>query len=980
MKHATHRLLTLLLLTAMLSSHLCAQLSSKTLYNNDTTYFCTTAWTDFFNHTLYTELDTFDSWGIITGVDSTFYLIVNYSCTGADGYLTIWDGNTQIVDHHLQGSLNQSYSITSEQITFHVHFDAIQANQALLARRHLNMQWTSRDITHSSGNPCSSTLLTSVENITSTEADITWTPANTTVHITVDSQHYTSTGGPLHLSGLAPNSYHHVKIMPATPNASPCCASIRDFHTKPVPHLGCPNVLDLYSDYVQCFYGNFEHTTFDIGIIDGGPTNTYSRHTVHTDPNETDPYTGGLLHTVCPGASGSVRLGNEHTNAESEAIVYHLHVDTTLYSLIMLHYAAVLENPNHGPLAQPRFTMRILDQNDSVIDPQCGAADFISDTSLGWNNFGGRLWKDWTTIGINLAPYHGQDVRLQFTTYDCDAGGHFGYAYFYVECQQPYATSDHCGTVDTTTLTAPDGFNYLWYYSNDIQHPISTEQSVTVVTSEGPVQCRLSFIENPSCYLTMNTSVFNFWPYAVIDTLDIQNNGCDGYVVHFRNRSTILDDNHNPLPGNPPCESAYWRFGDGSATTAYHPTHNFRRPGTYTVTLVASLAGGQCSDTTTYTIVAPDVWAPKDQYLTCCDSLLWLDSMWYNHDTVGPSFREAHPESCDTVYTLHLSLLPSSHYYMPSDTICHNSTYEWRGDSAPISHSTDTLYLLLTSTEHLTAANGCDSLVHLPLVQLPRDPLDILINPDCGLGFYELIASTDKAYWLWSSSPTDTALDGHETDRQLWVFPDSTVTYTLTSFYDSTLFCPTSISRSLSRPTFPHGKLEVNPEVLGADNHTLTAYDRSDKHTSRRWAVIPYGPGDTIVLPDTLRHITYTASLFDDSITVLLTVGNDFCRDTISRTIPIIRSALFAPNTFTPSLETNNRFTIIGDGILEAELTIYNRQGLLVLTTNDLQAGWDGTYHGQPCPQGAYVWHLRARVATRPDDWVTQLGTVTLLR
>ena len=973
----------------MVSGSLRAQVSPMVLYNNDTTYFCTT-WGQqrcYLNHSA--SLDAFDSWGVISGVDSTFTLYVDYLCANVDGYLTLWDGNTQILDYRSQGNLTQSYSISHDHITFHIHFNAIQPTLANSTVRRLDLYWTTSDMSHYSSDPCTGGIAPSIQNITTTEADITWSPASTTTHINVDGQHYTGTGGVLHLSGLAPNSIHHVKVLPDALSASPCCATILDFQTKPIPHIGCPDVLDLYSTYAQCFYGynnlgtdiGFNIQNYTAGIRDGGPYDSHSRHTVHTDPNETDPLTGFMLHTVCPGAPGSVRLGNEHSGAESEFVIYHLHVDTTLYSLIMLHYAAVLQNPNHQPDRQPRFTMRILDQNDSVIDPQCGVADFIADASLGWNTYGDDiLWKDWTTIGINLAPYHGQDVQLQLTTFDCAEGGHFGYAYFYVECQQPYATSDHCGTVDTATLTAPDGFNYLWYYNSDTQHPISTERTATVVTSEGPVHCRLSFIENPSCYLTMNTNVFNFWPFAAIDTLSTQDNGCDGFVVQFRNCSTILDDDSIPLAGTPPCESALWNFGDGSSDTEYHPTHTFRRPGSYTVTLISGLAGGQCFDTATYTIVAPDVWVDKDVFLSCCDSLLWIDSVWYHSDTVGPTKRVAYPESCDTIYTLHLTLLPTSHYYMPTDTFCHNSAYAWRGDSAPISHSYDTLYPLLTSTEHLTAANGCDSLVHLPLVQLPRDPLNIIVNPDCGLGFYTLTAATDKPFWLWSSSPHDTILDGHESDRQVGVFPDSTVTYTLTSYYDSSLFCPTTISRSLSHPTFPQGELEVNPEILGVDNPTLVAYDKSDKHNSRRWAVIPYGPGDTIALTDTTRRISYTASLFDDSITIVLVVSNSFCHDTVSHTLPIIRSAIFAPNIFTPDADLNNHFTIVCNSAIEAELTIYNRQGLLVFSTTDILTGWDGTHNGTPCPQGAYVWHLRIRTLERPDDWQTNIGTVTLLR
>ncbi len=976
----------LLLMVAMMSGHLCAQ-NQTTLYNNDTTYFCTNSavYINHLNFSYNAHLDAFDSWGVITGVDSTFSLTIEFITANVNGFLDIWDGDENagtLILNHATNYTNQTLPIGSEQITFHIHFDAISPT-VINPIRQLNLSWIS-SVPPSyppplPSDPCGQIYSIQARNITTTTADIKWQPTSITMDITIDGQHYTGTGGTLNLTGLSPNTLYHVRALPHDSDLQRCCSKVFDFQTQPIPYTGCPDVLDLYSTYVQCLCGfNNNNLSFFPNIMDGGPNDSYSRHTVHNNPNETDPNTGNLLHTVGPGDPGSVRLGNWHSGGEVEAIVYHLHVDTTLYSLIMLHYAAVLQNPNHTPEYQPRFTMRILDQNDNVIDPQCGAADFVADTSLGWNTYNDILWKDWTTIGINLAPYHGQNVQLQFTTYDCKAGGHFGYAYFYVECQQPYASSDHCGTVDTATLTAPAGFNYLWYYGNNTQNPISTDQSATVVTSEGPVHCRLSFIEKPSCYLTMNTDVFNFWPHAEVDTLQTTDNGCDGYVVRFRNRSTILDDDSIPLPGYPPCESAIWSFGDGTMSIEYHPTHTYQHPGTYTVTLISSLANGQCSDTTTYTIVAPDAWAPKDLYLTCCDSLLWIDSVWYDHDTVGPTKRVAFPATCDTIYTLHLSTLPSAHFTLPADTFCYNSNYTWRGHSAPISHSADTLFPMLIDT--LVAANGCDSVVYLPLVQLPPDPLSIDIDPDCGMGYYLLTAATDNPFWLWSSSPHDTALVDHETDRQIWVFPDSTVTYILTSYYGDSLFCPTAISHDLSRPTFPHAELEVNPEVLSVDNPTLIAYDKSERIKSRRWAVIPYGTGDTIVLPDTLRRISYTASLFDDSITVILAVSNAFCLDTATRTLPIVRSAVFAPNIFTPDQTINNRFTIVCNGMLEAELTIYNRHGLLVFTTTDLDAGWDGTHNGTPCPQGAYVWHLRYRTFDRPDGWRETLGTVTLLR
>ncbi len=776
------------------------------------------------------------------------------------------------------------------------------------------------------------------------------------------------------LTGLSPNTRYYITIYDSSTINTPWCWKRCYFTTLPESHHGIPNFEDLSSNYVQGISNNAA------GFLCCDPEySAFSYHTLNHDTLATDGICYDRLRVVPPGKTWSIRLGNWLLR-DSESIEYHLHVDTNDYSLIMLYYAAVLQNPDHSPSCQPRFMMQILDSSGTVIDPQCGSADFVASGDLGWYSVPPEvLWKDWTTVGINLIPYHGQDICLRFTTADCCQGGHFGYAYFYAECQQPIATAELCGNVDTNTFTAPDGFYYLWYVGNDTADSISSSQTVTYPTTEGTIRCRLSYIENPSCYLTLYTCIINYCPLAEIYTLRTISHGCMGYEVQFANRSTILGNDSLPQPGNPPCDVALWNFGDGSSSSEYNPTHTYRFPGTYTVTLEASIAGNTCHDTAQITIVAPDVWATSDQYLTCCDSLLWLDSLWYSHDTVGPTVR-VHFFFCDTIYTLHLTTLSSHQHYLPTDTLCYNNEYLWHNQTVPISPNLfDTLFLLLTDT--LVAANGCDSIDYLPLIQLPPDPLSIGIEPDCGMGFYLLTANTDNPFWLWSSEPHDSLLDGHESDRQLGVFPNTTVTYYLTSYYGDSLFCPTTTAIHLSPPTFPQAELEVNPTVLTYEKSTLYAYDRSSKYNHRRWSIVNHGAThDTISLPDTLQRIEYPVQLDFDSVTVILDVSNNFCHDTASQTLPIVRSALFAPNVFIPDADRNNRFTVVLGAAIEAELTLYNREGLWVYSTKDLQQGWDGTHNGRPCPQGAYVWHLHYRTLDRPTEWNSAVGTVTLLR
>ena len=89
----------------------------------------------------------------------------------------------------------------------------------------------------------------------------------------------------------------------------------------------------------------------------------------------------------------------------------------------LLRYAAVLENPGHSPAMQPRFKFSIVDENNNPLDEDCYSADFISSDALGWNTYhydtNTVLWKDWTAIGVDLAPLDGQRIYVKMTTYDC---------------------------------------------------------------------------------------------------------------------------------------------------------------------------------------------------------------------------------------------------------------------------------------------------------------------------------------------------------------------------------------------------------------------------------------------------------------------------------------------------------------------------------------------------------------------------------
>lgn len=69
---------------------------------------------------------------------------------------------------------------------------------------------------------------------------------------------------------------------------------------------------------------------------------------------------------------------------------------------------------------------------------------------------------------------------------------------------------------------------------------------------------------------------------------------------------------------------------------------------------------------------------------------------------------------------------------------------------------------------------------------------------------------------------------------------------------------------------------------------------------------------------------------------------------------------IYVPNTFTPNDDSKNViFKAEGGNVRTFEMTIYNRWGELIFTSDDMDLGWDGTYNGAICQDGTYVWKIK---------------------
>jgi len=133
---------------------------------------------------------------------------------------------------------------------------------------------------------------------------------------------------------------------------------------------------------------------------------------------------------------------------------------------------------------------------------------------------------------------------------------------------------------------------------------------------------------------------------------------------------------------------------------------------------------------------------------------------------------------------------------------------------------------------------------------------------------------------------------------------------------------------------------------------------------------------------DTASKGNMISNLRNGSYKVRITDANN-CQDSLIATIIYNDCCTpFMPNAFTPNGDGKNdvfRIRVKGDLKLETFM-IYNRFGECVYSSNNLDAGWDGTYKGQLAELGTYFYYLKAVCGNGGERKIEMKGDVTLIR
>lgn len=491
------------------------------------------------------------------------------------------------------------------------------------------------------------------------------------------------------------------------------------------PEVNCINYSDLTAANVRCDTSALDAKNFkwynwvENRRIDYGSRNRMSQHTTHHHPAEVDIRTDGKLHTACPNGKPSVRLGNWNKK-QRERITYTYTVpDDENAKILLLYYAAVLENPeNHKTEEQPRFMLELFEEGKTI--ESCFQFDYISgdiSTDPTWHTERGNLcWKDWTTSGINLEAYKGKTIKIQITTFDCAQGGHFGYAYFGLECSNGELKTISCG--DQKEFKAPDGFNYAWFEESKPGTILSNEQIFPLPQDKpGTYWCKVSNPEHPEpeCTFDLKAVVEERSAIAEFDTLTRVIEGKNN-IFYVTNTSHTTD---NDLP-----DSCAWTLRDAhnnivSVSDELTPSFTIDKSGTYTLTLVAYLKGKdiECpSAPVVKNIVVGAKGAyleiPQDTILCGTDAFLgWKGhpkAIKINETTYQDTVFSSSTPKDTTVYILNITRQIATSAKVETDNIVKGQTYTWRGKDYKAT-SLETIHAY--DTTHYPISN-CDSVYY----------------------------------------------------------------------------------------------------------------------------------------------------------------------------------------------------------------------------------------------------------------------------
>ena len=182
----------------------------------------------------------------------------------------------------------------------------------------------------------------------------------------------------------------------------------------------------------------------------------------------------------------------------------------------------------------------------------------------------------------------------------------------------------------------------------------------------------------------------------------------------------------------------------------------------------------------------------------------------------------------------------------------------------------------------------------------------------------------------------------------------------------------------------PQAKFNMaNDNLLTLSKRQINLYDYStisQGYLTTSWF---YVKQNKAVLFATGSNVSYEMPLDTGNYQIQLVVqSKNDCADTTSEHLRLVPDIIaFIPNAFTPDNkgpQENAAFKVSSDHAASFYIDVFNKWGQKVYHSSNIEEAWDGTYNGQFCQNGVYIYTVQI-VDHRGEEYTFE-GTVNLIR
>ncbi|MEI8201839.1 MAG: choice-of-anchor L domain-containing protein [Bacteroidota bacterium] len=263
----------------------------------------------------------------------------------------------------------------------------------------------------------------------------------------------------------------------------------------------------------------------------------------------------------------------------------------------------------------------------------------------------------------------------------------------------------------------------------------------------------------------------------------------------------------------------------------------------------------------------------------------------------------------------------------------------------------------VTTLYHLSLSDKCNQTAKDSVLVSVYPALILTLsaspNPICLGQSVQLNAAGAQTY-NWTSNISDASLSTQNTLSNPLVMPGATTIYSVIGSDSHSCHATDTIVVMVYPPINP--AIVANPNPVSIFDPTIHFTAVSTGGTSWIW---DFGDASYSMVSD--FYHTYSNANAQNYFVTLFVSNADGCTDSTSITIVVYPDIkLYIPNAFTPCYQSlNNVFKAYGEGVFGFEMTIYDRWGQLIFTSNQIEIGWDGQFQYKDAPQGTYIYALK---------------------